>query len=185
MKRVLFFTNSDYGQANVVLATSHALVQAAPEIEIHIASFHGLQADVRATSDFALASAPDGTTAKPVVFHGFEGISWGPASFRPETGIAAANELVPGWVNSATCVAAIPATLQPWRPNEFLPLYREAERILQEVQPDLTVIEPLFTPAMTLCHHLNAKWVVLAPNTIKDFAIPLQPRLAMLWKYPL
>jgi hypothetical protein len=28
-------------------------------------------------------------------------------------------------------------------------------------------------------------WMVLAPNTIKDFAIPLQPRLAMLWKYPM
>ncbi|RFU27663.1 hypothetical protein B7463_g8658, partial [Scytalidium lignicola] len=101
-KRILFFTNSDYGQANVILATVHALVHVASDVEIHIASFHELQAAVYATSQFALSHAPEGSSAKPLVFHG-----------------------------------------------------------------------------------LNANWMVLAPNTIKDFAVPLQPGLAMLWKYPL
>ncbi|KAH8662478.1 hypothetical protein BX600DRAFT_513309 [Xylariales sp. PMI_506] len=185
MKRLLFFTNSDYGQANVVLATAHSLVHNAPGIEIHIASFHGLQSAVRSTSDYAIATAPKVSDAKPLAFHGLSGISWGPASFRPETAIAAANELTPGLFNSAKCVAAIPATLQPWRPDEFLAIYRESEQVLDQVNPDLIIVEPLFTPGMTLCHHLNANWTVLAPNTIKDFAVPLQPSLAMLWKYPL
>jgi hypothetical protein len=38
-KRLLFFTNSDYSQANVVLATAHSIGLANPDIKIHIALF--------------------------------------------------------------------------------------------------------------------------------------------------
>jgi hypothetical protein len=185
MTRVLFFTNSDYGQANVVLATAHALAHIISDVEIHIASFQGLQEAVRATSDFVLSSAPKSVNAKPFIFHEVKGISWGPATFRPETGVTAGNDLTPGLVNSAKVVSLIPAVMLPWRPEEFIAIYREAERVLEEVKPDITVIDPIFTPGLTLCHHLNVNWMVLAPNTIKDFALPSQPGLAMLWKYPL
>ena len=77
----------------------------------------------------------------------------------------------------------------PWRPEEFMQIYRDCELILDKVQPDLAVVDPLFSPGLTLCQdhqrQSGLKWTVLAPNTIKDFAVPLQPRLAMLWKYPM
>ncbi|KAH8816711.1 hypothetical protein F5884DRAFT_853146 [Xylogone sp. PMI_703] len=184
-KKILFFTNSDYGQANVVLAAIYALIHIASDVEIHIASFPGLESAVRETSNFALSNAPEGSDAKPFIFHSLEGISWGSASFRPEVGVSAAYDLTPGLRNSAKCVSVIPAIMLPWRPEEFTAIYREAERVLEEVKPDLTVVEPLFTPGLTMCHHLKIDWMVLAPNTIKDFAVPLQPGLAMLWKYPL
>lgn len=107
-RKILFLTNSDYGQANVVLATAHALLHVALDVEIHIASFHGLQHAVRTTSDFALSSVPRGSNTKALVFHGLEGLSWGPASFRPSLGIAAANSLTPGLINSAKCITRIP-----------------------------------------------------------------------------
>lgn len=183
-KIVLFFTNSDFGQANVVLATAHALLHNAPEVEIHIASFHALGEAVESTSAFALKTSPH-ERGKPITFHPLDGISWGPATFRPEVGVAAANDLTPGLINSAKNILLIPAVMLPWRPDEFTSLYRQAERILSDVRPDLTAIDPIFTPGLTLCHHLKTNWLVLAPNTLKDFALPMQPALAMLWKYPL
>jgi hypothetical protein len=50
-------TNSDYGQANVVLATAHALGLASQDVEIHIASFQDLQDGVNDASRFMQAEA--------------------------------------------------------------------------------------------------------------------------------
>ncbi|KAK4034463.1 hypothetical protein C8A01DRAFT_49169 [Parachaetomium inaequale] len=183
-KRILFFTNSDFGQANVVLATAHALLHIDPQVEIHIASFRPLEEEVKSTSAFALKAFLH-KHSKPIIFHPLDGISWGPATFRPEVGVAATNDLNPGLINSAKNILLIPSVMLPWRPDEFTSLYRQAESILADVQPDVTAIDPIFTPALTLCHHLKTNWLVLAPNTLKDFALPMQPNLAMLWKYPL
>jgi hypothetical protein len=183
-KKILFLTNSDFGQANVVLAVAHALlVHHAPKIEIHIASFGGIRDAVAKTSEFALQIAPAGTA--PIVFHELDGITWGPAAWRPEVGYAEANDQTPNLLNSAKCVLLLPAIMLPWRPDEFLLIYRQLEHVVSTVNPDLTVCDALFTPSTTLCHHLSTNWVVLAPNTIKDFALPSQPWLAMMWKYPL
>ncbi|KAH7262843.1 hypothetical protein BKA59DRAFT_505866 [Fusarium tricinctum] len=57
VKRLLLFTNSDYGQANVVLATAHALGLASQDVEIHIASFQDLQDGVNDASRFMQAEA--------------------------------------------------------------------------------------------------------------------------------
>lgn len=73
----------------------------------------------------------------------------------------------------------------PWEPEEVVDLYNQVVSILKEVSPDLTVVDPLYLPALTAVYNLKMKWTVLAPNTIKDFAVPCQPYGAALWKYPL
>ncbi|KAH7310458.1 hypothetical protein B0I35DRAFT_378169 [Stachybotrys elegans] len=187
MKRLLFFTNSDYGQANVVLATAHALGLTHHDVEIHIASFPDLRPGVEDACSFMQATAAKQglKMPKPFVFHAMQGSSWGPAMKRPDTAIFKTLELAPGFVNAAKAVALLPAIMIPWEPEEFLQIYQDTERILDQVGPDLTIVEPLCTQALTLCHYRNAKWMVLTPNTIKDFAIPMQPNLAALWKYPM
>ncbi|KAF4943870.1 hypothetical protein FGADI_13106 [Fusarium gaditjirri] len=69
--------------------------------------------------------------------------------------------------------------------EEFAKLYEQTVHVVEKVEPDLAVVEPLFIQGLTACHHAGVKWIVLSPNTIKDFAIPEQPRLAALWKYPI
>lgn len=187
LKRLLLFTNSDYGQANVVLATAHALGITSQDVEIHIASFEDLQDGVNNASRFMQAEAARQKLPKPkpFVFHKVEGTSWGPATKRPETAIFDTLELTPGFVNSAKGVSILPAVMVPWSPEEFMEIYWDTQRVFDEVNPDLTIVEPLFTQALTLCHYRGVRWMVLTPNTIKDFAIPLQPKLAALWKYPM
>jgi hypothetical protein len=72
----------------------------------------------------------------------------------------------------------------PWQPAEIADIYPQVVEIIGTVGPDLTVVDPLHVPALTAAFNLRLQWMVLAPNTIKDFAVPLQPRAAALWKYP-
>ncbi|KAG4261611.1 hypothetical protein FPRO03_11628 [Fusarium proliferatum] len=182
-KRLLLFTNSDFGQANVVLATAHELGLARQDVEIHIASFQDLRSGVDDASRFMQTTAAQQKKKIPCpfVFHDIEGTSWGPATKRPETAIFETLELTPGLVNSAKGVAILPAVMIPWSPKEFLDIYKETERVFDEVKPDLTIVEPLFTQGLTFCHHRGVRWMVLSPNTIKEFAVPVQPKLAALW----
>ncbi|KAF5020259.1 hypothetical protein F66182_7737 [Fusarium sp. NRRL 66182] len=177
-KRLLLFTNSDYGQANAVLATAHALGLTCQDFEIHIASFQDLERGVDGASRFMKAAAAEQKLRIPkdFVFHKVEGTSWGPATKHPDTAIFETLELAPGLVNSAKGVAILPAVMIPWGPEEFMRIYRETERVFDKVHPDLTIVEPLYTQALTLCHHRGVRWMVLSPNTIKEFAVPLQPR---------
>ncbi|KAG7424807.1 hypothetical protein NW760_014355 [Fusarium oxysporum] len=147
LKRLLLFTNSDFGQANVVLATAHELGIACEDVEIHIASFQGLRSGVDDASRFMQTTAAQQKkkTPRPFVFHKIKGTSWGPATKRPETAIFETLELTPGVVNSAKGVAILPAVMIPWSPREFLDMYKETERVFDEVNPDLTIVEPLFT----------------------------------------
>jgi hypothetical protein len=184
-QKILFLTNSDYGQANVVLASAHALLHIAPDVEIHIASFHRLAGAVRDISKDFKTNAQPGTDQQRLIFHGINGMSQFEAAMRPETGMTEAYDRVPGLVNTARNILIIPTILLPWEPDEFGAMYLETEKILNQVRPDITVVDALYTPGLTLCNHLNINWIVLAPNTIKDFAVPLQPGLAILWKYPM
>lgn len=73
----------------------------------------------------------------------------------------------------------------PWEPEELVDIYNQVVNIIEEVNPDLTIVDPLQLAALTAVHKLQMKWTVLAPNTIKDFAASCQPYGAAMWKYPL
>ncbi|KAF5562487.1 UDP-glycosyltransferase 84B2 [Fusarium phyllophilum] len=180
LKRILLFTNSDLGQANVVLATAHELGLACEDVEIHIASFQDLRSGVDDASRFMQVTAAQQKKkiSRRFVFHEIGGTSWGPATKRPETAIFETLELTPGLINSAKGFAILPAVMIPWSPREFLDSFRETERVFGEVKPDLIIVEPLFTQGLTFCHHRGVRWMVLSPNTIKEFAVPVQPKLA-------
>ncbi|KAF7552237.1 hypothetical protein G7Z17_g4454 [Cylindrodendrum hubeiense] len=183
-KKILIFTNSDYGQANVILATAYELMLSASNIEIHIASTQGLQRAVEDTTRLAATNAV-GDASPRLVFRTLEGRSQFEASAGPDVDIFEAYDRPVNFVNAAHTILTIDGIMLPWSPEEFTSLYRQSMSVWDDVKPDLTVVEPLFTPALTLCNHTGVNWIVLAPNTIKDFAIPLQPRLAPLWKYPI
>ncbi|EXK82796.1 hypothetical protein FOQG_12910 [Fusarium oxysporum f. sp. raphani 54005] len=174
LKRLLLFTNSDFGQANVVLATAHELGIACEDVEIHIASFQGLRSGVDDASRFMQTTAAQQKkkTPRPFVFHKIKGTSWGPATKRPETAIFETLELTPGVVNSAKGVAILPAVMIPWSPREFLDMYKETERVFDEVNPDLTIVEPLFTQRRIRLKSLQFRACSALPYPIPWSLIP-------------
>jgi hypothetical protein len=179
-KKILFLTNSEYGQANVVLAVAHSLIHLNTEVEYHIASFKALEAPIRAASSYAVETSVLPSAARPLIFHELLAPSYSRTPIVNET-----SDLTPGFINSARAVLAISEIMLPWEPEEFGEVCKEIMRVVGQVNPDLTIIDPLFSPGLSVCSRLGIKWIVLAPNTIKDFAVPVQPRLAALWKYPM
>ncbi|KAF4960385.1 hypothetical protein FGADI_1032 [Fusarium gaditjirri] len=184
-KRLLLFTNSDFGQANVVLATAHELGLACEDVEIHIASFQDLRNGVDNASRFMQATAAQKKKIpRPFVFHEIEGTSWGPATKRPETAIFETLELTPGLINSAKGVAILPAVMIPWNPREFLEIYKETERVFDEVKPDLTIVEPLFTQGLTFYTRLRNTTEILRKEIDPSISLMTMMELGVLKPAP-
>lgn len=183
-RRILFFTNSDYGQANVVLATAYELLRSKEDVEIHIASFPPLEQAIRATNRLVADGCGD-SAARQVVYHKLHGKSHFEAATGPDVDLFGAYDKPVGFINAARSILRIEGSLLPYTPQEFNSLYQQTVDVVNVVGPGLTVVDPIFTPGLTVCRHKKLKWIVLSPNTIKDFAVPLQPRLTGLWKYPM
>ncbi|CAI0646602.1 unnamed protein product [Colletotrichum noveboracense] len=182
-KRIIFLTNSDYGQANVVLSVAHALVHKSQDVEVHIASQARLKGPTsrlveQLTADLGSAAVD------AVKFHEVAGLSHFDSVDRPGNPTMETWLVNPNFSNVTRNMLNIAGLALPWSPEEFVEIYRDLERIWNDVKPDVTVAEAFFAPALTFCNRIKMNWIVLAPNTIKDFALPLQPKMAMLWKYP-
>ncbi|KAI8316732.1 hypothetical protein K4K61_000010 [Colletotrichum sp. SAR11_59] len=132
-RKVLMLTNSEYGQANIFLATCYALMGTASNVEIHLASFAPIRTAVIAASEAGIKAHPN---ASPINFYEIHGTNYFKALLSPE------------------------------------------------VEPDLTLVDNMFTPGLTMARHMGIKWMILSPNTLKDLALPLQPKAAFFWKYP-
>ena len=89
-----------------------------------------------------------------------------------------------GFINAFRVFNDLRLVLSPRSTEEYLEIYDRCVEIIEEVRPDLVVLEPLFAFGFDACKRLDQKYVVVAPNALKDVALFEQPRLAMLWKFP-
>lgn len=107
-KKILFLTNSDYGQANVILATAYALFATRAPVELHVASEYDLEPEIKQA--MKLADETLGTsTAHQIHFHGINGASQFKAMTRPVTGIVDAWKLpLPNFANCAAFLNRFP-----------------------------------------------------------------------------
>lgn len=188
-KKILLITNEDRGQANAFLATADALLHADAGLELHFASFAGLQSAVTATWQHAQLSVAG---AKPIVFHQIGGLSMAegvqnyflarrtqmkgllPASFSSR----------PGLLNTPRAIRDTIPVLVPYDGPQLVEIFSSIVDIINDVDADLVVVDSLMTPALSACCHLGVKFLCLSPNAIKDFAARNQPHGAGLWKYP-
>jgi hypothetical protein len=184
--RILLLTNSEHGQANVFLATSHALLtlphQDHQDVEVHFASFPPIAKFVTSTSQYAVSHSPQ---ALPIIFHPISGLPMLEAWSRPEfeadnDGSRYAQGLWTAWRKMQVLLRV---TL-PWTGPEFLEIFDSVVDIIHRVNPHVTAVDPAFSPALTAVRHLLINYLILSPNTIKDFAMPFQPNMEALWKYP-
>jgi len=207
-KKVLFFTNAEHGQASVFLATTYSLLLLDPTVEIHFASFKPIRSSVEETYGQAVkdavssstttascppsAKCPSSTsstathknTPRPVVWHEIHATDYMTALLRPEHKLILHVWLGPGLLTTPLALWSIMRLVQPWTGQEFVQIFEETLRIVREVRPNVIVIDPILSPAISACIDRGLRFCVLAPNTIKDFALALQPSGQMFWKYP-
>lgn len=100
-RKILFLCSSDYGQANVILATAYAILATGAAVELHIGSEHRMEPEVKNAIKLADETL-SATAPHKIHFHGIKGISQFQAMMRPEAGIAQAWELpLPNFANAA------------------------------------------------------------------------------------
>ncbi|KAK4032007.1 glycosyltransferase [Parachaetomium inaequale] len=183
MKKILLAVNAEYGQANVFLAVGHALQALDPSVQIHFVSFAAISNDVSAASAYSVQCTPG---AQPWTFHLLDGPSFMQAIRDKDAvhDIEGAIQKRPGFFSTIEVLSKMMHLLMPWDGPEFVQIYKSFVRVVDEVQPDIIAVDSLFAVATTACRHLKLNHLILSPNTLKDFAASLQPRGAMLWKFP-
>ncbi|UNI13378.1 hypothetical protein JDV02_000127 [Purpureocillium takamizusanense] len=179
-KKVLMLTNSELGQANVFLAVAHELLQLDSRVQVDICSFAPLANHVSSITQPGTGNGGNGR----VSFIQLSGPSWKEALFgRPDHQFQELCDIRPTvWnVAKATKLTRIGC---PWTPEEACDTVKQLEQIITDTKPDLIVVDNAFPPAVTICYKLKPNWVVLSPNTYKEFALAKQPNQQYYWKYP-
>ncbi|RDW56481.1 glycosyltransferase family 1 protein [Coleophoma crateriformis] len=180
-KSVLFFTNEEFGQTNVILAVAYELLRQ-NEINVHIASWPAFQPRVAALSEKVQKEKPE-IEIRPIQFHVLP-LSpmfdlWvqngGSRSIIPHP---------PGKKGITRLKKLVTELFGVWNPTEYIMLFETCRTLVDEVNPGLIVLDPVFPPAHDLCRTLGLNYAVLSPCTLVPGLNPEQPWLAGFWKYP-
>lgn len=131
---VLFVTSAHDGFANVHLATSHALSEKYPDLEVHYASFPDLKPKVdRVSAEHA--------SSRPVVWHELPPPDVMTAYLRYFGSIAGLMN-VPGIKGAKRFVKDIQTAVAPWTAEEHWKIYKTIFDVIQEVDPAVVVLDP-------------------------------------------
>ncbi|KAH6680076.1 UDP-glucoronosyl and UDP-glucosyl transferase [Plectosphaerella plurivora] len=171
-KRILFMTCSERGQSNVFIAVIQELGLIDPSVDLHLCSFSPL-----AKTAAALDRPPvfHELTEPPVVDILFNSL---------ESGFPQQAALHPTVWNAHRGSNVVSRVGCPWTPEQMSRLVRQMQAIIKDVQPDLIVIDNLFAPAITVCvAQKEIQWIILSPNSYREFITSFQPKLAVFWKY--
>lgn len=179
MKRVLFFTGSEYGQANVILAVAYELLLRQKH-DVHIASFAPLKSRIPELNK--LASSNSDGKASAVTFH----LVVGPSA---QEALLARDEFIgpfpPGIHGATDCYrTTLPAMATTWEGSIYMSGYSSCLDILDTVSPDLIVCDPLMSQGLEACNTRLRDCVVLSPNTFREIMAKQQPIFPTFFRYP-
>ncbi|KAG9233188.1 UDP-glucoronosyl and UDP-glucosyl transferase family protein [Amylocarpus encephaloides] len=176
LKKVLFLTSSEYGQANVILAVAYELLLRR-KYEVHIMSFELLKKRVKEISDLAAVEKQHAAT-----FHTVPGLSYIQAIDRNTQSFGPYPPGVKGALKTYKITLPIMATA--WDGPEYMTGYSACLETLRTMVPDIIVVDPFFDQGLQACKTASRDYVVLSPNTFQEILKKQQPFLHRLCTYP-
>jgi hypothetical protein len=184
-RKILMLTNAELGQANIFIASIYALKQRDPGIEIHVASFAALEVSLREALNDAAADVSFHRLPGRPMFECFK------AAADPRDNIHAVSLRKPGFWNTPDAMRFIfHRAMLPWTPEEYADAFAVTRALINDLAPDLVLVDCLLSPALSTACYMRQhegktfKLAILSPNTLKDFAHTMEPRGAVLWKWP-
>jgi hypothetical protein len=182
-RAVLFFTNSDFGQANVVLSTAYELLRQ-NRLDIHIASWAPLKPRLEKLSQQAQDENPS-QSISPITFHDLASFPGFPEFAKKNAGRRKADIPHPPGRAGAERIALLTVRfLAAWGPEAHLALLGWAADLATKLDPALVVVDPHLVPVHDMARSLKRKYAVLSPCTLAEGLISEQPWLTAYWKYP-
>ncbi|KPM41311.1 hypothetical protein AK830_g5239 [Neonectria ditissima] len=191
--KILMVVASELGHANVFLAAAQALLEQAPDVELHLASFAGL----KPTIDQAFVHVKDANVA----FHPLPGPSVSETVNRdpePANRMLDTALLKPGFRNTPAATRFfLTRIFLSWTADEYVAIFDETNALIEALAPDVFVVDGLLSPVLTAAKNYHAKvntkgdvpapfkLVLLSPNSIKDLAHHLEPPKNLIAKWPI
>jgi hypothetical protein len=188
---VLFLTNEEAGMCNVHVATAAALVERHPEIEVHFASFPALAGRIARASDLALDARSnrggrDGSgddIGNGIIYHNLTSVPGSQDKIMPGEHWDFLHR--PGVTGVKAMLFAVTKALVPWPGREYLALYQECSRLIEdEVDPAVVVLDTMFSPGREAARKLHRTHAFISPNNMIDNFLSMQPWAGALWKFP-
>lgn len=200
-KPVLLFTNSEHGQANIVLAVAYEFLLQG-EFDVHIASYQALAPRVEHLNEqfksqktkekeqqgLAVQAQDENDTNAPddldqprsAKFHTIDAMSMA--------------EVAGGNLGSLPHPAGVSAAVRSYK-NLMQTFYgydraqyvvgvNRCADIIKRVNPAALISDSLMFVTIDAAKYLGRECAVLSPLSFKDIVVGLQPKMAAMWKYP-
>jgi hypothetical protein len=176
---VLFLSNDDFGLANVMVATTYALLTEHSNLDIHYGTHRKFESPLANINKLAAPKA----LSKPVTTHIFQGANFDDSvqakikkyGYSPHKG---------GWWDLRGLLGMIKFALQPFSPEDYLSLFKQCVELIEEVDPAIVVVENQFMAGIEAVRHLKRREINISPSALADSIGQFQPNGEVLWKYP-
>ncbi|KAH0156705.1 glycosyltransferase family 1 protein, partial [Aureobasidium melanogenum] len=178
-RSLLFVTNSELGQASVILAVAYEFLLR-PEYQVHIASFPVLHSHVDQLND--VATRLSNGACSTAQFHPLAGKSMKEVA---PPGTEFLDLHAPGISGALYAYDhVLPSTFAPWHGARYMIGYSSTLETINEIRPEMVLIDPLFSQGIDACNAIGQKYIILSPNTLKELVLDRQPSGGALWKFP-
>ncbi|MCJ1249913.1 hypothetical protein MMC30_007139 [Trapelia coarctata] len=174
-KKILLMSNSERGQANVMLAVFHELLLH-PEFDVHVASFQDLKA--RFTEEASKTSAEHAT------FHTFPAPSMIECVQRSGSGDLSMAMHAPTVKGALAALDIAPEICLSWTEEEYLSLYNFSTQLITTLNPAVVVLDPLLSQGIDACQFLQWEYFILTPLSLQQTLTTIQPKASIFCKYP-
>jgi hypothetical protein len=173
---VLLLSNAESGLSNVLLATSHALLVEYCDLNVHFSSFPKREKDISRISNALVifqqmliqscsTLCPARHMKKPLIL-----------KVIVSTDLSTAL----GLAGLAKLCRHMQDYLMPWSAHDYLALYRQVLHLIEEIDPAVFAVDPLFGPGLDAIQTLSRRQVIISPNSLKENFAQLQPWASIL-----
>lgn len=163
-----------------MLAVAHELMLCG-NMDLHFGSFSSLETNVVALNAIETTEkAPGKSTA---TFHLIPGQSMTEAFGL--LGVEGGLLHRPGARGALDGVSKAPYVLVPWSDMDYIGYYEACVELIKVLEPDLIVLDPVFSPGIDACIAVGREFAVLSPNSFREQLIGKEPILKTIFNYPM
>ncbi|KAK1973705.1 diacylglycerol O-acyltransferase [Colletotrichum cereale] len=172
---VLFICNSEFGQAQIVLAVAAKLLME-EKLRVHVASFPALKSRISGIND-------DIGRLNSIRFHALSGPSMTQGYFEDFEDVSDMCHPC-GIQGAAYSYQLFPKIVSMYKDNQYRQVVESCRNSILQVRPALIVVDAQFWAALDVCRNGSTPYFVITPSGLSGVIANIQPRGAVLWKYP-
>lgn len=181
---VLLLSNADSGLGNVVLAVCHSLLAEHSDLDVHYGTFPAFKKTLEDINKFVSVDAESSNSkAGSVTIHMLDGPDYRQGIYE-RLGTIESMLHPPGLVGVNQFCKIIKNVGLVWKNEDYFEIYKQVLALIEEVDPAVVVIEPLFGPGLDAVETSKRRKVIVSPNALQDSFSKDQPLLKVFWKYP-